>query len=59
MGDVRKALKMRRDAQRRWALAPEYDLVRRDFDLGLADEMDREAQNGHSMKSSTFFGTHK
>ena len=44
MGNVRKALKMQRDAQRRRALAPDYDPVRRDFDLGLADEMDREAQ---------------
>ena len=41
MGQVRQALKMQRDAQRRRALAPEYDPVRRDFELGLADEMDR------------------
>ena len=44
MGQVRQALKMQRDAQRRRVLAPDYDPVRRDFDLGLADEMDREAQ---------------
>lgn len=44
MDNVRAALKMQRDAQRRRVLAPEYDSVRRDFDLGLADEMDREAQ---------------
>ena len=44
MGHVRTALKMQRDAQRRRALAPDYDPVRRDFDLGLADEMEREAQ---------------
>ena len=44
MGNVRAALKMQRDAQRRRALAPDYDPVRRDFDLGLADEMEREAQ---------------
>lgn len=44
MGNVSQALKMQRDAQRRRVLAPEYDSVRRDFDLGLADEMDREAQ---------------
>lgn len=44
MGDVRQALKMQREAQRRRALAPEYDPVRRDFELGLADEMEREAQ---------------
>ena len=35
---------MKRDAQRVRALAPEYDPVRRDFDLGLADAMEREAQ---------------
>ena len=44
MENVRAALKMQRDAQRRRALAPEYDPVRRDFDLGLADGLDREAQ---------------
>ena len=44
MGNVSQALKMQRDAQRRRALAPDYDPVRRDFDLGLADELDREAQ---------------
>lgn len=44
MDNVRAALKMQRDAQRRRALAPDYDPVRRDFDLGLADQMDREAQ---------------
>ena len=44
MGNVSQALKMQRDAQRRRVLAPDYDPVRRDFDLGLADEMDREAQ---------------
>lgn len=44
MGDVRIALKMQREAKRRRALAPDYDPVRRDFELGLADEMEREAQ---------------
>lgn len=44
MGNVRAALKMQRDAQRRRALAPDYDPVRRNFDIGLADEMEREAQ---------------
>jgi len=44
MNEVSKALKMQRDAQRRRALAPEYDSVRRDFDLVLANEMEREAQ---------------
>ena len=59
MGNISQALKMQRDAQRRRALAPDYDPVRRDFDLGLADEMDREAQVGPSMKSRTSLGTHK
>jgi len=44
MGNVSQALKMQRDAQRRRVLAPDYDPVRRNFDLGLADEMDRQAQ---------------
>jgi hypothetical protein len=44
MGNVRAALKMQRDAQRRRALAPDYDPVRRNFDTGLADEMERDAQ---------------
>jgi len=44
MGDANKALKMKREAQRRRALAPEYDPIRRDFELGLADQMEREAQ---------------
>ena len=42
--EVSKPLKMQREAQRRRALAPEYDPVRRDFELGLADEMESEAQ---------------
>lgn len=44
MEEVSKSLKMQRDAQRRRALAPDYDPVRRDFELRLADEMEREAQ---------------
>ena len=44
MENVRAALKMQRDAQRRRVLAPDYDPVRRDFDLMLPDELDREAQ---------------
>jgi hypothetical protein len=44
MGQVSQALKMQREAKRRRALAPDYDPVRRDFELGLADEMEREAQ---------------
>lgn len=44
MSQVNQALKMQRDAQRRRALAPDYDPVRRDFELGLADVMEQEAQ---------------
>jgi len=44
MEDVRKSLKMMRDAKRVRALAPDYNPVRRDFDLGLADAMEKEAQ---------------
>jgi hypothetical protein len=44
MNQTGKAIKLQRDAQRRRALAPEYDPVRCDFDLGLANEMEREAQ---------------
>ena len=44
MSITQAAIDLKLDAQRRRALAPEYDPIRRDFDLGLADEMDREAQ---------------
>jgi hypothetical protein len=44
MNQTGKAIKLQRDAQRLRALAPEYDPVRCDFDLGLANEMEREAQ---------------
>ena len=44
MEQVSKSLKVQRNAQRLRALAPHYDPVRHDFDLGLADEMEREAQ---------------
>ena len=44
MGDVRIALKMQREAKRRRALAPDYDPIRQDFELALANEMEREAQ---------------
>jgi site-specific recombinase len=44
MTKSQQALKIQREAQRRRALAPEYDPVRRDFELGLADVMEREAQ---------------
>ena len=44
MENVRKALKLQREAQRRRSLAPDYDRVRRDFELGLADQMEHEAK---------------
>jgi len=44
MDGVRKAISMQSEAKRRRALGPEYDPVRRDFELGLANEMEREAQ---------------
>ena len=44
MNQTGDAIKLQRDAQRLRALAPEYDPVRCDFDLGLANEMEREAQ---------------
>jgi hypothetical protein len=44
MSDVKKAIHMQGEAQRRRVLAPEYDPIRRDFELGLADEMERDAQ---------------
>jgi len=44
MGDVRQALKMQRDAQRRRALAPVNDPIRRDFDRQWADGLEMDAQ---------------
>jgi hypothetical protein len=44
MKQTAKAIKLQRDAHRLRALAPEYDPVRCDFDFGLANEMEREAQ---------------
>ena len=44
MEEVHKSLKMQHEAQRLWVLAPDYDRVRRDFNCGLADEMEREAR---------------
>ena len=44
MEQVRKSLKMQRDAQRLRALAPDYDPIRCDFDLKLADGLERDAQ---------------
>jgi hypothetical protein len=45
MSVVRKALKIQVESQRRRALAPDYDPVRRDFEFGLAENMEREAQD--------------
>ena len=44
MEEVHKSLKMQHEAQRLRALAPDYDRVRRDFNCGLANEMEREAR---------------
>lgn len=44
MDGVRKALNMQSEAKRRRALAPEYDPVRHDFELGVAVNLEREAQ---------------
>jgi hypothetical protein len=44
MDGVRKALSMQSEAKRRRALAPEYDPVRRDFELGVALNLEREAR---------------
>ena len=44
MKEVSNSLKMQRNAKRLRALAPHYDPVRHDFDLRLADEIEREAQ---------------
>ena len=44
MKEVSNSLKMQRNAKRLRALAPQYDSVRHDFDLRLADEIEREAQ---------------
>ncbi|NBT06614.1 MAG: hypothetical protein EBS54_07820 [Betaproteobacteria bacterium] len=39
-----QAVKQHLEAQRRRALAPEYDPIRREFELGLAEMMDQEPQ---------------
>ena len=38
------AVKQHLEAQRRRALAPNHDPIRREFELGLAERMDQEAQ---------------
>ena len=45
MEKVHQALKTQQDVVRLRALAPDYDTVRRDFNFGLADDMEREAQD--------------
>ena len=44
MDGVRKAISMQSEAKRRRALAPEYDPVRHDFELGVALNLEREAR---------------
>lgn len=44
MSHAAQAVKQQINAQRRRVLAPDYDPVRRDFELGLADQMEQEAQ---------------
>jgi hypothetical protein len=44
MEEVRKSLKMQREAQRRRALAPDNDPFRRSFDLQWADGLEVDAQ---------------
>ena len=44
MEEVRNSLKMQREAKQLRALAPHNDPVRQDFNWGLADEMERQAQ---------------
>lgn len=41
---TQRAIKLKLNAQRRRALAPDYDPVRRQFELGLATEMDAESE---------------
>jgi len=61
MGPTKQSVKLNLEAQRRRALTPEYDPVRCDFDLGLAHEMEMEAQvlpppaqpSGHLLKTAS------
>jgi hypothetical protein len=41
---TQRAIKLKLNAQRRRALAPDYDPVRRQFELGLAGKMDAESE---------------
>jgi hypothetical protein len=45
MDNVAKAIKLQQEAQRRRALAPSYDSVRREFDLKLADGLEGDARD--------------
>ena len=45
MDNVAKAIKLQQEAQRRRALAPSYDSVRREFDLKLADGLEADARD--------------
>lgn len=44
MRPTKRSVKLSLKAQRHRVVAPEYDPIRQDFDLGLAQEMQREAQ---------------
>jgi hypothetical protein len=44
MSPAKQSVKLKLEAQRRRAMAPEYDPVLRDFELELADKMEQEAQ---------------
>jgi len=44
MDEIKKAVKLRLDAHRRRALAPEYDPVRHEFEVNLSKAMEEDAQ---------------
>lgn len=44
MSDIRKAINTHSESKRRRARAPEYDLVRRNFELGLAQSIEMDVQ---------------
>jgi hypothetical protein len=44
MDEIKKAVKLRLDADRRRALAPDYDPVRHEFEVSLSKAMERDAQ---------------
>jgi hypothetical protein len=44
MDEIKKAVKLRLDAHRRRALAPDYDPVRHEFEVSLSKAMEEDAQ---------------